>query len=218
MARCQQHIADVRRGEPIRRWLAHLGVDVFLNGVQMPLRVYEAALAIGLLASASLAYAQPTAHSLEQLQMLVQAGDVVTISDDTRGQVTGRIARLSPSSLTLLIDGEAREFLPGNILSIRQRRSDSLATGAIIGASVGGGLASAALLAVPCEGCGWSDPWMPLAVLGLYAAAGAGIGVGIDALIRPTRVIYAPPGGGPKARVTPLVGHDRKGLALSFRF
>ena len=51
----------------------------------------------------------------------------------------------------------------------------------------------------------------------LFAGMG-GAGVGIDALIARRQVIYQNPGGGSRVSVSPLLGHGRRGAALSVTF
>jgi hypothetical protein len=52
----------------------------------------------------------------------------------------------------------------------------------------------------------------------LFAGMGAAAGVGIDALIARRQVIYQKPGGGSTVSVSPLLGHGRRGAALSVKF
>ena len=54
--------------------------------------------------------------------------------------------------------------------------------------------------------------------LGLYGAAGAGIGVGLDALVPSRQVIYRSTGTARRMTVAPLLAGDRRGLAVAFGF
>src|SRR5687767_4686185 len=83
---------------------------------------------------------QEIAGSFDQLRVLVKAGDRVRVIDATGRETTGKIADLSPSALALLIDGQRREILAHDISTIRQRRSDPVATGAKVGFGIGVGL------------------------------------------------------------------------------
>ena len=52
----------------------------------------------------------------------------------------------------------------------------------------------------------------------LFAGMGAAAGVGIDALIARRQVILQKPGGGSSVSVSPLLGHGRRGAAVSVTF
>jgi hypothetical protein len=95
---------------------------------------------------------------------------------------------------------------------IERRRNDSVLNGALIGAAagVGAGLASC-LTMEPWEICNNPGP------LSIFAAVGAGIGIGIDALIREREVIYQPTGA-TELHVAPLAGRGTKGVQVGLRF
>jgi hypothetical protein len=95
---------------------------------------------------------------------------------------------------------------------VTTRRSDSILNGALIGA--GAGVASGLFL------CRLTEPWENCFAAGPMlgvGAIGAGIGIGIDLLIRGKTISSADPG---SARVTaaPLVGRRAGGLHLSVNF
>src|SRR5690349_5344279 len=79
------------------------------------------------------------AGSFEQLQLLVKPGDTVSVTDLKGTLNTGRITELSTSVLRLQVDGAIRDLSQNDVLEIKQRRTDSLANGAKIGALVGTG-------------------------------------------------------------------------------
>ena len=169
--------------------------------------------AVSLAATVSAAEAQ-VAGTFEQLQLLVEPQDRVTVTDSTGQELTGRITSLSPASLTLLVEGSQRVFDEADVGDIRQRRPDSLENGAMYGWSTGAVLG--ALLAISVEGdaqaagiCGGA------LFLGLM---GSGIGAGIDALIWGRRVIYRSSGSARRFTVSPLVSRGRRGVAVSLGF
>ncbi len=92
------------------------------------------------------------------------------------------------------------------------RQSDSLLNGALIGAgvAVASGLAFCTLME-PWDNC--RDDVGPMIKIG---AIGAGIGIGIDALIR--RKVYQSASGATEVHAAPIVGPRAKGLRLSVRF
>ena len=92
------------------------------------------------------------------------------------------------------------------------RQSDSLLNGALIGA--GAGVASGLLF------CRLMEPWQncrdDFGSMAMTGAIGAGIGMGIDALIR--KKIYQTASGGTEVHAAPLFGRRAKGLRLSVTF
>ena len=96
--------------------------------------------------------------------------------------------------------------------TVAGRQSDSLWNGALIGA--GAGVASHLLV------CRTMEPWQvcrnDFGPMLKFAALGAGIGAGIDAVIR--RRIYQSATGETEIHAAPLVGRRAQGLRLSIFF
>jgi len=164
---------------------------------------------------------QEIAGSFDQLRVLVKAGDKVRVADATGHETSGKIADLSPTALALIVDGQRHEILAHDISTIRQRRSDTLATGAKVGFGIGAGLGLLIASQVASEydevGAGGVA-----AISLLYGALGTGVGVGIDALISREQVIYAAPARTVAAtaavRIRPLLTRTRQGIVLSVGF
>ena len=161
--------------------------------------------------------------SFQQLQLLVKPGDKVTVvSPATLKTTVGRIRDLSPSALRLTSGGVEHIFLEQDVLEIRQRRADSVANGAKWGALISGGGASLIFI-VSCsiEGCAHEDvPFFVAAGL-VYTGIGAGVGVGIDAMIQGKQTIYRNPNRTAPAsglHVAPVLSGRRKGILLSLTF
>ena len=148
-----------------------------------------------------------TASSFEQLALLVESGDRITVTDSAGSERTGRIVGLSPSALELLVDGARHDFREAQVDTIRQWRHDSLRNGMWFGLAIGAALGAKA-----------DNPSAPGAILGLFAAAGMGIGVGIDALIPSRQVIYQSTGVARRVTVAPLVAGSGRGVAVRFGF
>jgi hypothetical protein len=162
--------------------------------------------------------AQGVASSFDQLGVLVQPGDKISVVDVTGREAEGRIGKLSRDMLTLVTEAGPRQFGEVDVAKIRQRRDDSLTNGAIIGAAAGTAyfLTMVALLGDSDGG----EVIVSTAVAGgvLFAAMGAGAGAGIDALITRRQVIYQKPAGGNRVSVSPLFGHGRRGAAVTVSF
>ena len=142
------------------------------------------------------------AESFEQLQVLVGPQSNVTVTNAGGRQFSGTVESVSPTLLTLTVNGIRRDYAEADVDFIRQRRGDSLANGAKWGAGIGAALLAVAIAA--CDECHLDSPddyLVAAFATGAYAAMGAGVGVGIDALIRRPRTVYR-----------------RPGLNLSFRF
>jgi hypothetical protein len=132
------------------------------------------------------------AASFEQLQVLVKPGNTVTVADAAGSEVSGRIESLTPSVLSLDLNGASRDFNEADVTVIRQRRGDSLANGAWWGFGVGAAIAALAI--ATCVECFTDEPGWMVAAVSIYGAMGTGFGVGIDALIRHEQTIYRRPG------------------------
>jgi len=163
------------------------------------------------------ATAQEPVKSFDQLNTRLKVGDTVWVTDAQGREIKGKIHSLSPDALTLGADG-SKTFAARDVSAIRERQLDSLKNGALIGFGVGGGLALVACLGL-AEGSGESG-WCAIA-LGFYGGVGAGIGVGIDALIPGKKqAVYRAPGSLPSASLSfaPVITPRHKGVAVSFSF
>lgn len=158
------------------------------------------------------------ATSFEQLQLLVKPGDTVTVTESTGQLSKGKIAELTRSSLRLVVGGVVRDIAATDVSEVKQRRSDPLGNGARNGAIAGAafGTFSAFFGDCPRGSCGGQR----VAIVGVMGAFGAGLGVGVDALIIRTKVVYRGPVGPASVRfnIAPVIDKRRKGIALSVRF
>jgi hypothetical protein len=174
-------------------------------------------LAVCLMGLPSTSVGQGVARSFDELRLLVKAGDTVYVTEGA-AERAARIIDISSSSMTVSTDGAPRELTQERVTRIRQRRPDSLWNGAAIGAGVllGAGLigASSAGATDDCDAQCWTVNGL------LYGGLGALAGMGVDALIKGKKTIYAPAGPGPSAQVvvSPLVYREKKGVRVQVRF
>jgi hypothetical protein len=179
------------------------------------MRTFRAAtLSAAMVAAAANAGAQGIASNFTELRLLVRPGDRITVTG-SNGAITGTLARLSSSVLVLDAGRQTVELRESDVTAIRQRRSDSLQNGALIGLGVGAGLFLAAVAgADDLDLSGW-------AAIGALECAGlgAGIGAGVDALITRRQVIYER-ASGQEARVSVslVATPGRRGVRASIRF
>jgi hypothetical protein len=162
------------------------------------------------------------ASSFEQLQVLVQEGDQVSVTT-VDGKVTkGSVEAVSPSSLRLVRNRVPIEMAQGDVLEIKKKDpiANGVKMGAFIGAGVGGGLGVLGAL----FSCGDAD-CAPEAVagvalwIGLSAGIGAGVGALVDAVSNRNPVVFrARPRTAARMRITPLMSVDRKSVRLSLSF
>lgn len=105
------------------------------------------------------------------------------------------------------------------MLKVDQRRRDSLGNGALIGFLVGGGFAATGVLASCGDETGFLNfcsGGAALALVGIWGGLGAGVGIGIDALIVRSQTIYrVPTAVSSGVRITPLLSAGRRGVIVS---
>lgn len=117
----------------------------------------------------------------------------VYVLDDANQETAGRLLRLNPDSLVLLVDGTERRFEASRVKRL-SRHGDSLKNGAYIGAVVGvvqgilaGGFADCVDDAGRVGSCGAAAR---VAFAAISTAIYAAIGAGIDALIPGRITLY----------------------------
>jgi hypothetical protein len=118
----------------------------------------------------------------------------VTVLDVRGAETSGRLLRISPASLVLLVDGMERTFDADQVRRI-DRRGDSLKNGAIIGAVVGVvmGALSAGISDCPGDDPGGDCPGFRAAAVFISTPVYAAIGTGIDALVVGRTRLYDAP-------------------------
>lgn len=166
------------------------------------------------------------ALSFEQLSVLVKPGDHLRLMHGAQQLVKGRIVSLS-SSLVVLENNVRLDLQEGDVWWIEERRRDSLANGALIGAISGLAAVGMVGFAIECAQtqCGGSSngppvEWGKAAVaLGSILIGGAGVGVAVDAMVRGWQLVYerpAPPS--TTATLSPVFTGNQKGVRLTIGF
>jgi hypothetical protein len=136
----------------------------------------------------ALLFVSSTAHAQEPLGgwrgLNVSSLDTIYVTDDTGRQTEGKLLRLEPESVVMLVEGAEQRFDVANVRRI-DRRGDSLKNGAWIGAALGVlfGTITAGISDCPGDDPGGDCPGFRIGTfagaLGIYTA----MGVGVDALI-----------------------------------
>jgi hypothetical protein len=166
------------------------------------------------------AWAQ-TASSFEQLQLSVQKGDQVSVTE-TDGKVTkGRIDDVSSSSLRLLRNRMPIELLEARVLEIKKKDpiGNGARRGALVGGAIVGGLGGLVASAFCERDCILGTAAGVALGGGIGAGMGAGIGVAIDAITnRSTTVYRAKPRGAARFNIAPVLSKASTGIVLSISF
>ena len=166
--------------------------------------------------TASLAGAQTVPSSFKDMQFLVKPGDRVTVVDAAGAKITGRIAELDTSTLSIASAAGPRRFTQDDVMVVRQRRADPLKNGALIGAAFGAGLGLMTELS-----CGGNDEYcgQPGWVTVGSTLWGLGVGVFTDALLKTsTDVFRHGPGTTGSLSVAPAVGPGTAGARVAVRW
>jgi hypothetical protein len=128
----------------------------------------------------------------------------VTVFDDRGVRTPGRLLRIDPESVVVLVNGQERRFELEHVTKV-EKRGDSLRNGAIIGAVVGavfgaatGGMSDCVQPGDTYAECGAGTR---IAMAAVSAGMFAAIGAGFDAAIQGHSTLYQrPASGAPAAR------------------
>jgi hypothetical protein len=152
-----------------------------------------------------------TPASFDQLRVLVGPGQTINVTDLSGARYSGTIVSLSSSDLAVRVGNRVRQLREGDVATMRHRRPDTLGNGALWG--FGAGFSTGMVMCGRCH-------LGPGAGIGLmFGGIGAGIGVGIDALIRGDVVVFQRPGTtGMRVSVVPQLAKSHKGVAVSIGF
>jgi hypothetical protein len=147
------------------------------------------------------AAAQPA--TADSLAGKLKSGDTVYVLDTASREITGVFGKVSDSTLTLMVNGELREYALADIRQVTRRGGDPLWNGILVGALIGG------------VGSGTASQNVALGISG--AILYGGVGAVIDKLIDGRVLVYR------AARQTsiaivPLVDRNRRGVRVSVRF
>jgi len=183
----------------------------------MPRLQRTCALFLVIAAHAGLAAAQTVPDSFRDLQFLVAPGDRVQVVDVTGRRISGRIAELDASGLSIRTGDGDRTFRQEDVSVIRQKNHDSVLNGVLIGAAVGAGLGLISELS-----CGAMDEYCPYTGIVTIGSAiwGTFAGATIDLLHRTPRDVFRRgPDPAPKSlTIAPLVARRGAGAQVALRW
>jgi hypothetical protein len=151
---------------------------------------------------------------------LVKPGQKILVVDEDGREIEGRVDSVSSDALALRADGKPITLALDRIVRIDRPR-DGLGNGALIGmgTTVSLSMIGLAVSQSTCESryhtqCSSPPFWVVLWAAGSSAALGAGIGVGIDAMIHGDRAIYRR-GPGVRTAIAPAIARGVRGAAIS---
>lgn len=157
---------------------------------------------------------EPPTAVFQDLPLLVNLGDRVTVTDDTGRELQGELIDISPSALSVLVDDMRHDLQEANITRIRQRRPDSLMNGTLIGLLSGALFTVVSAAAVEGEG----GPLVVVAGAAITGGIGAGIGALVDYERVGSRVVYDARNSSRRVTVAPLLARHQKGVAVTLGF
>jgi hypothetical protein len=158
--------------------------------------------------------AQSTEETEPNLAAALKPGLTAWITDVGGQEEKSRIVDVSGGIVTTNAGTDIRRLRTTDIVRVRVRDSDPVINGALIGAAAG--VASGLFL------CRLTEPWEncgdDVGAMVRIGAIGAGVGIGIDALIRGRRTIYDAAKGSGRLRATPIIAPHTGGLQVSLIF
>jgi len=158
--------------------------------------------------------AQTPREAKPNLKTTLIPGMTVWITDSGGREMKVRIVGVSGDFVITTAGDGTRRLRTTDVMRVRARHFDSVLNGALIGA--GAAVATGLFL------CRLTEPWEncrddvgPMFRIG---AVGAGIGIGIDALIRGRKTIYEGAPASTQLYAVPLVARRTAGLQVSLSF
>jgi hypothetical protein len=133
--------------------------------------------------------AQEPAASLDQLKLLLEKGDKMTLVDSSGKSTTGRIERMAADAIDVRVEGTIRTFAEKDIRQIDRTKPDSPWNGILIGAAVGFG----GTLPLNLAAAGRDEKDLAVAASALWGLIGGGIGAVIDACVHQKQMVYFRP-------------------------
>lgn len=165
----------------------------------------------------AVASAQGAATSWPGRDMKAAGLSTVYVLDDTGSETSGKVLRLEPDAIVLVVDGVERRFEAARVKRI-DKRGDSLRNGAVIGAVVGAALGLLGMGLADCPGANASGPCPGFRAAGVLVSTGfyAAVGTGIDALRDGRTTVYQAPAA--STRAARIAQRPRMALNLTFRW
>ena len=153
------------------------------------------------------AEAQKPVESFQDLWMRVKTGDTVTVTDGSGQETTAVFAKVSDSTLSLLVGGQFRDIPFADVREVA-KKGDSVWNGFLIGAGIGAALGAAS---GGCDELGCYSRGAGAAATGLVFGGGGAL---IDHFIKGRTVVFRAKGN-IALRLEPGFSLDRHRVSLS---
>jgi hypothetical protein len=162
------------------------------------------------------AEAQKPLESFADVWMGVKTGDTVIVTDGSGQQTTAVFAKVSDSTLSLLVGGQLRDIPFTDVREVA-KQGDSLWNGFLIGAGIGAALGAAAQASCTSRAYSiGSTPCLPPAAVAVLGLLSGGVGALIDHFIIARTVVFRVKS--TALRLDPGFSLNRSGLSLSVAF
>lgn len=155
-----------------------------------------------------------TPRGQQTLEELLVPGMTAWITESGGREEKTRIVGVSGDTVTIESGDRTRHLRSADVRRVRVRRSDSVLNGALIGA--GAAVASGLYLCNQIES--WDICRRNVGPMLRIGALGAGIGIGVDALIRGRTTIYDAASSSARLQAEPIVAPGAVGLRVSLGF
>ena len=147
----------------------------------------------------------PRARSFAELPSQLHPGQAVSVTDVTGATIAGRVERIEPDSIVVLVSGARHELAADRVTRV-QRRGRRTGTGALLGLGVGFGVG----LAVARSQEDSSNPYVDSVAGGANLLGGmlfgTVLGAGVGAFVHTSQTVYDLPSAPSAPPPKPLIG------------
>ena len=180
-------------------------------------RLHSTLVLVAVLAVPAVARGQEPAATFDQLRFVLAPQSDIRILETNGRTVKATFVGFSGESLDVLVDGSRQLISPEDVVRIGQRKDDSLSNGARNGLIAGAAIGLLGGIEITREAGGSAGVFIPVG-MAIYGGIGAGIGVGIDALIKAERTVYDARARRTSLSIAPILWRERKGVAVTLGF
>jgi len=167
--------------------------------------------------------AQTPAPAFDDLLAEAHRGKTVYLTDHTGATVKGRVVKISPQSIELLVQDGSREWPAADVAWVTERRRHA-GRGALAGLAIGATFGAILVVADSAcgngryEGCARDDAEWMVVLAGLFGGIGGGAGAAIGAATRTEHLLYAGPSRPTPHILSPITAPGVIGVRAQLRF